>query len=67
MNDKIFHLIMIVVAGVIIADFVAHAAGTSTLVKGFGTLFAIGTQPTNVGSIKKISAANNNNPGSKKV
>jgi hypothetical protein len=28
MNDKIFHLIMIVVAGVIIADFVAHAAGT---------------------------------------
>jgi hypothetical protein len=66
MNDKIFHLIMIVVAGVIIADFVAHAAGTSALASGFGTLFAIGTQPTNVGNIKTTPVAHANS-GSKKV
>jgi hypothetical protein len=54
MSDKIFHLILIVVAGVILADLVAHVAGTTTIVDGFGTLFAIGTQPTNVNAIKTI-------------
>lgn len=58
MTDKIFHLIMIVVAGVIIADLVAHAAGTSALLGGFGTLFAIGTQPTNVKNIKTTPVTN---------
>lgn len=59
MSDKIFHLILIVVSGVILADLVAHVSGTSALVNGFGTLFAIGTQPTNVGNIKTTPMANN--------
>lgn len=69
MRDKIFQLIIIVVAGVILADLVAHAAGTSTLVNGFGTLFTIGTQPTNVNAIKTIKSTSvaNTDSGSRKV
>lgn len=65
MSDKIFQLIIIVVAGVIIADLVAHVSGTSTLLSGIGTLFAIGTQPTNVGAIKPIKVTPVANTGSK--
>lgn len=64
MKDQVFHLILIVVAGVIIADFVAHAAGTTVLANGFGTLFTIATQPTNTKAIKTTPVANS---GSKKV
>lgn len=65
-SDKIFHLILIVVTGVIIADLVAHVSGTNALVSGFGTLFAIGTQPTNTKAIKSTPVANTNS-GSKAV
>jgi hypothetical protein len=64
-SDKIFHVILIVVGGVILADLVAHAAGTSALLNGVGTLFAIGTQPTNTAAIKTTPVANNS--GNKKV
>jgi len=64
MNDKIFHLILIVVAGVIVADLVAHVAGTSALFSGFGTLFAIGTQPTNTNAIKTVKVSSVTNTGS---
>lgn len=67
MTDKLFHLIIIVVAGVILADLVAHVAGTTALVNGFGTLFAIGTQPTNVKAIKTTPVANAPTTGTKKA
>lgn len=67
MSDKLFHLIFIVVGGVILADLVAHASGTTSLFNGIGTLFAIGTQPTNVGNIKTTSVTNNTSTGSKKA
>ena len=66
MSDKIFHLIIIIVAGVIIADFVAHVSGTTTLLNGAGLLFNIGTQPTNTSAIKTTPMANTNS-GSKEV
>lgn len=66
MTDRIFHLILIVVAGVIIADLVAHVSGTNALVNGVGMLFAIGTQPTNTSAIKTTPVANTNS-GSKKA
>lgn len=58
-GDKLFQLILLVVAGVIVADLVAHAAGTSTLAAGLGTLFTIGTQPTNTKAIKTITPVAN--------
>lgn len=58
MTDRVFHVILIVVAGVIIADLVAHVSGTTTLFNGFGMLFNIGTQPTNTGLIKTTPVAN---------
>jgi antitoxin (DNA-binding transcriptional repressor) of toxin-antitoxin stability system len=64
MKGSAFHLILIVVAGVIVADLVAHAAGTSALAGGFNTLFTIATQPTNTGAIKVTPTVNN---GSRKV
>lgn len=57
-STSIFHLIMIVVAGVIVADLVAHVSGTTTLFKGIGTLFTIGTQPTNTSAIKRTTVTN---------
>lgn len=67
MTDKVFHLIFIVVAGVIVADLVAHVAGTTALVNGFGTLFTIGTQPTNVAAIKTTPMTNAPTSQSKKA
>lgn len=64
MSDKIFHLIIIVVAGVILADFVAHADGTSALLGGVGMLFNIGTNPTRVSNIKTIKSTPVANTGS---
>lgn len=55
---KIEHLITVVVAGVIIADMVAHVSGTNALFKGFGLLWNIGTQPTNTSLIKTTSVTN---------
>lgn len=55
---KIEHLIMVVVAGVIIADMVAHVAGTTSLFNGFTMLWNIGTQPTNTSLIKTTPVAN---------
>ena len=66
MTNRLFHLILVVVAGVIIADLVAHVSGTTALFNGFGTLFAIGTQPTNTSAIKTTPVANTNS-GSKKA
>lgn len=65
-GDKIFQLVLVVVAGVILADLVANAAGTSALLNGFNTLFTIGTQPTNVNAIKVTPVANTGG-GTKKV
>lgn len=67
MNDKLFHLIFIVVGGVILADLVAHVAGTSVILSGIGNLFAIGTQPTNTSNIKTIKTTSVTNDNSKKV
>lgn len=44
---KIENLIILIVAGVIVADMVAHVAGTNALFNGFRILWDIGTQPTN--------------------
>ncbi|HWV47409.1 MAG TPA: hypothetical protein VN039_15535 [Nitrospira sp.] len=57
-GDKVFHLILVVVAGVIVADLIAHASGTSTLLSGFNTLFTIGTQPTKTSAIKVTPVTN---------
>lgn len=43
---KLEHLITVVVGGVILADLVAHVAGTKSLFHGFNILWDIGTQPT---------------------
>lgn len=62
------HLIYVVVGGVILADLIAHAAGTKSLFSGFNILWSIGTQPTNTSAIKTTSSvANNGNSGSKKA
>ena len=66
-GNKVFQLILIVVAGVIVADLVAHADGTSALINGVGTLFAIGTQPTNTNAIKTVTPLANTGGTSKKV
>jgi len=60
--NRLEHLIFVVVGGVILADLVAHAAGTSALFNGFNTLWAIGTQPTNTSAIKTTSSVTNNGP-----
>lgn len=70
MSNKIFELILLVVAGVIVADLVAHAAGTGALLSGFNTLFTIGTQPTNtsaIGNAMKVTPVANTGGGSRKV
>lgn len=64
-SANVFHLIMVVVAGVIIADLIAHVAGTTALFSGLNTLFTIGTQPVNTKAIKSTSVTNNT--GSMKV
>jgi hypothetical protein len=48
---KIEHLIMVIVGGVILADMVAHVAGTKALFHGFNILWAIGTNPTDTSLI----------------
>lgn len=66
-SDRIFHLIIVVVAGVILADLVAHVAGTTSLVNGIGMLFSIGTQPTNTAAIKSTTVTNNQSTGTVKA
>lgn len=53
---KIEHLLMVIVAGVIIADLVANAAGTKALFGGVDMLWNIGTQPTNTKLISTSAA-----------
>lgn len=53
---KLEHLIIVIVAGVILADAVANIAGTNALFSGFGLLWNIGTQPTNTSLIKTPTA-----------
>jgi hypothetical protein len=53
---KLEHLLMVIVAGVIIADLVAHAAGTSALFSGVNMLWGIGIEPTNTGLIHTSTA-----------
>ena len=53
-------LVLIIVAGVIVADLVAHAAGTKVLFQGADTLFSIGINPTNTTGIKTVTPAVNN-------
>jgi hypothetical protein len=43
---KLEHFITVIVAGIILADLVAHVAGTKSLFHGFNILWDIGTQPT---------------------
>jgi len=43
---KFENLIILIVAGVILADAVAHVAGTKALFNGFNILWDIGTNPT---------------------
>ena len=54
---KIENLIILVVAGVILADAVAHVAGTKALFNGFHILWDIGTEPTNT-SLLSTSVTN---------
>ena len=56
---KIEKLILVIVFGVIVADLVAHIAGTTAVFKGFNMLWSIGTQPTNTANIKTTPVANN--------
>jgi len=56
---KIEKLILVIVFGVIIADLVAHVAGTTEVFKGLNLLWGIGTQPTNTANIKTTPVANN--------
>jgi hypothetical protein len=62
------HLLLLIIAGVIIADFVAHAAGTKAFFGGLNTLWTIGVRPTDVSAIKSTSVTNGTgSAGSKKV
>lgn len=56
---KIEKLILVVVFGVILADLVAHVAGTKAVFKGANMLWSIGTQPTNTANIKTTPMTNN--------
>ncbi len=47
-------LILIVIAGVIVADLVANAAGTNVLFSGIEMLWHIGINPTETQGIKQI-------------
>jgi hypothetical protein len=49
-------LIIIVIAGVIIADLVANALGTSVLLSGIEMLWHIGINPTETQGIKQIKS-----------
>jgi hypothetical protein len=65
---KAEHLLYLVIGGVILADLVSHAAGTSSLFKGANILFAIGTRPTDTKAIKtSTSVTNNTSTGTTKV
>jgi len=64
---KLDHLILVIVAGVILADLVAHVAGTNALFNGFNILWSIGTRPTDAAAIKTSTSVTNNSSGSKKA
>lgn len=53
---KIEQLVIVVIAGVILADLIANAAGTTSLFRGFGILWDIGTQPTNTSLLSSTMA-----------
>jgi hypothetical protein len=60
---KIEKLIIVIVAGVILADLVAHVAGTKAVFSGLNMLWSIGTQPTNTANIKTTPVANTSKGG----
>jgi len=64
---KLAHLLYVIIGGVIIADLVAHASGTTSLFKNFNTLWTIGVRPTDTAAIKTSTSATNGTSGSKKV
>lgn len=53
---KIEQLVILVIAGVILADLIANVAGTNALFRGFGILWDIGTQPTNTSVLSSTMA-----------
>lgn len=53
---KFEQLVIIVVSGVILADLVAHVAGTNALFNGIRILWDIGTQPTNTSLLSTPTA-----------
>lgn len=55
---KFEQLVYLIVGGVIIADLVAHVAGTNSLFKGFNILWDIGIEPTDT---KLLSTTMSNN------
>lgn len=61
------HLIYVVVGGVILADLVAHVAGTKSLFSGFNILWAIGTRPTDASAIKTSTSVTNGGTSNKKA
>ena len=58
---KELHLIYIIVGGIIIADLVAHVAGTNALFGGLHTMFSIFTKPTDTSAIHTTSTSVTNN------
>lgn len=55
---KFEQLIILIVVGVIVADFVSHVAGTQALFEGFRTLWSIGINPTDTAAIRTTPMAN---------
>lgn len=53
---KIENLIILVVSGVILADLVAHVAGTKALFSGFHILWDIATEPTDTNLLSTTMA-----------
>lgn len=53
---KLEYLLVVVIAGVILADMVANVPGTNALFHGFNMLWSIGTQPTNTSLIQTSTA-----------
>lgn len=57
---KFEHLVMVIVGGVILADLVAHVAGTKSIFNAFNILWDIGIEPTDT---KLLSTTMSNEKG----
>jgi hypothetical protein len=45
--DRVLHLVLIIIGGVILADLINNATGTKALFTGFDQMFQIFINPTN--------------------